>query len=77
MYTLYFVPTGPLFLPSTAMLNVPVVVPGTTFGPIAVNPAPAPAGGNATVSGSVTAANGAAPTGTVQVGDNWWPPPWA
>ena len=50
-----------------AQAILPVTEPGTTFTALAANPDPAAAGAPVTLTGTVTAANGAPPTGTVQV----------
>jgi hypothetical protein len=66
VYTISYAPTGGVFQPATTTLNVPVTLPPTTF-TIGAMPNPAPAGTPTLISGTVTAANGGIPTGTVTV----------
>lgn len=65
--TAVFAPTpGSSFRPSTTTAGLRVSGPGTTLTDLAADPYPAVAGSVMSLTGTIVAANGAVPTGTVR-----------
>ena len=63
----FFTPTlGSCFRPSNTTIRLIVSRPGTTLIDLAANPSPAVAGSMISLTGTIVAANGAVPTGTVR-----------